>query len=52
MTTYLYSGYIECGGGYADYEFESDEVLDAMGQLHWLLETGTLQIIDGMVEVI
>lgn len=42
----IYSGYIECGGSEADYEFESDETLDAMGQLHWLLETGTLQIMD------
>ena len=50
--TYLYSGYIECGNGEADYEFESDEELDAMGQLTWLLNTGTLQIIDNIVEVV
>jgi hypothetical protein len=42
----IYSGYIECGNGEADYEFRSDEILDAMGQLRWLLDTGTLQIID------
>lgn len=46
MTTYLYSGYIDCGGDIADYEFESDEILDGMGQLTWLLNTGTLQIMD------
>jgi hypothetical protein len=40
----IYSGYIECGGQEADYEFESDEILDGMGQLNWLLNTGTLQI--------
>ena len=50
MTTYLYSGYIECGGSEADYEFESDEILDGLGQLHWLLETGTLQIMDNEPE--
>ena len=43
---WLYSGYIECGGSDADYEFESDEVLDPMQQLQWLLVTGTLQIMD------
>jgi hypothetical protein len=42
----IYSGTIECGGSEADYEFESDEILDALGQLTWLLDTGTLQIID------
>jgi len=42
----IYSGYIECGNDEADYEFESDEILDPMGQLNWLLNTGTLQIID------
>jgi hypothetical protein len=42
----IYSGYIECGNGEADYDFRSDEILDAMGQLRWLLDTGTLQIID------
>ena len=41
----IYSGYIECGGSEADYEFESDEVLDTMGQLNYLLQTGILQII-------
>ena len=44
--TYLYSGYIDCGGGEADYEFEHDEKLDAMGQLTYLLDTGMLQIMD------
>jgi hypothetical protein len=42
----IYSGYIECGGHEADYEFESDEILDGMGQLEWLLSSGTLQIMD------
>jgi hypothetical protein len=42
----IYSGYIECGGNEADYEFESDEILDGLGQLEWLLQTGTLQIMD------
>jgi len=42
----IYSGYIECGNQEADYEFESDEILDGMGQLNWLLQTGTLQIMD------
>ena len=52
MKTYLYSGYIECGGDGADYEFESNEELDGLGQLQWLLNTGILQIIDNGVEVI
>lgn len=43
---FIYSGYIDCGNEEADYEFESDEVLDPMQQLHYLLETGILQIID------
>lgn len=42
----IYSGYIDCGGAEADYEFESEEILDGMGQLNWLLDTGTLQIMD------
>ena len=42
----IYSGYIDCGNDAADYEFESDEILDVDQQLQWLLETGTLQIID------
>jgi hypothetical protein len=42
----IYSGYIECGGNDADYEFESDEILDGMGQLNYLLNTGILQIMD------
>jgi hypothetical protein len=29
----IYSGFIDCGGNEADYEFESDEILDGMGQL-------------------
>lgn len=48
---FLYSGYIECGNGYADYEFESDEVLDAYEQLQWLLVTGTLQIMDNPPQI-
>lgn len=44
--TYIYSGYIDCGLDEASYEFESDEELDAIGQLNWLLNTGTLQIMD------
>ena len=40
----IYSGYIDCGNGEADYEFESDEVLDAVGQLDYLVSTGALQI--------
>lgn len=47
---YLYSGYIDCGNGEADYEFESDEVLDGMGQLEYLLNSGILQIMDNGVE--
>jgi len=43
---YIYSGYIECNGSYADYEFESDEILDDMGQLQYLLNSGMLQIVD------
>jgi hypothetical protein len=42
----IYSGYIECGNDEADYEFESDETLDPMGQLNYLLNSGILQIID------
>ncbi len=42
----IYSGYIDCGLEEASYEFESDEILDGMGQLNWLLNTGTLQIMD------
>lgn len=44
----IYSGYIDCGGSEADYEFEyeGEDALDAMGQLNWLLDTGTLQIMD------
>lgn len=40
----IYSGYIDCGNSTANYEFTADEGLDAMGQLLWLIETGTLQI--------
>ncbi len=43
---YLYSGYIDCGNTEADYEFESDEILDGMGQLNYLLNTGILQIME------
>ena len=43
---YFYSGYIDCGNGTADYEFESDEILDGMGQLQYLLNSGMLQIVD------
>ena len=43
---YLYSGYIDCGLEEASYEFESDEILDGMEQLTYLLNTGILQIID------
>lgn len=43
---WLYSGYIDCGNGEADYEFESDEILDGYGQLEYLLNSGILQIID------
>jgi len=42
----IYSGYIDCGNGIADYEFESDEILDGMGQLEYLLNSGLLQIMD------
>lgn len=42
----IYSGYIECGLEEASYEFESDEILDGMGQLNYLLSSGILQIID------
>ena len=52
MKTYFYSGYIDCGGSVADYEFESNDELDGMGQLNWLLDTGILQIMDNGVEVI
>ena len=52
MITYLYSGYIDCGGTVADYEFESNEELDGMQQLQWMLDTGILQILDNVVEVI
>lgn len=47
---YLYSGLIECGNRVADYEFESDEILDGMGQLYFLMESGMLQIIDNEPE--
>jgi hypothetical protein len=43
---YLYSGTIDCGNGEADYEFESDEILDAWDQLQYLLNSGILQIVD------
>ena len=43
---YLYSGLIECGNRVADYEFETEEDLDAMGQLYFLMNSGMLQIID------
>ena len=49
---YLYSGYIDCGGSEADYEFESDEILDGMGQLTYLLNSGMLQIMDNVREKI
>ena len=44
----IYSGYIEIEttGESAYYEFDSDEELDAMGQLNHMLETGIIQIID------
>lgn len=42
----IYSGYIECGGDEADYEFESHAGLSPMEQLEWLLSSGVLQIID------
>jgi len=43
---YLYSGTIDCGLEEASYEFESEEELDVMGQLTYLLDTGILQIVD------
>lgn len=43
---FLYSGYIDCGNMEADYEFESDEILDGYQQLQYLLNTGMLQIMD------
>ena len=43
---YIYSGTIDCGNGEADYEFQSDETLDAWDQLQYLLNSGILQIID------
>ena len=43
---FIYSGYIDCGGDIADYEFEHDEELDGLGQLEYLLNSGILQIID------
>ena len=43
---FIYSGTIDCGNGEADYEFQSDETLDAWGQLQYLLNSGILQIID------
>ena len=36
---YIYSGTIDCGNDEADYEFQSDETLDAWGQLQYLLIT-------------
>lgn len=49
---YIYSGYIDCGNNVADYEFESDEVLDGYGQLEYLLNSGLLQIMDNAPEEI
>ena len=46
---FLYSGYIDCGGSEADYEFTSEEILDGMGQLEYLLNSGMLQIMDNFV---
>jgi hypothetical protein len=43
---FIYSGTIDCGNGEADYEFQSDEILDAWDQLQYLLNSGILQIID------
>lgn len=43
---FIYSGTIDCGNGEADYEFQSDEILDAWDQLQYLLNSGMLQIID------
>lgn len=42
----IYSGYIECGGAEADYEFESSHELSPLEQLDYLLNSGILQIID------
>jgi hypothetical protein len=42
----IYSGYIDCGNEEADYEFESDEILDPIEQLTWLINSGMLQIMD------
>lgn len=42
----IYSGFIECGGQEADYEFESSHELNTMEQLDWLINSGVLQIID------
>jgi hypothetical protein len=49
---YLHSGYIYIEGTHeqADYEFEHEEKLDGMEQLQYLLDSGMLQIIDGLVE--
>lgn len=49
---YLHSGYIYIEGTneQADYEFEHEEQLDGMEQLEYLLSSGMLQIIDGLVE--
>ena len=49
---YLYSGTIDCGNNEADYEFESDEILDVMAQLEYLLASGILQIVDNAPEEI
>ena len=43
---FVYSGTIDCGNGEADYEFQSDQILDAWDQLQYLLNSGILQIID------
>lgn len=43
---YIYSGTIDCGNDEADYEFQSDETLDAWGQLQYLMNSGILQIFD------
>lgn len=50
MTFYIYSGTVDCGNGEADYEFETDEVLDGYGQLEYLLNSGLLQIMDNEPE--
>jgi hypothetical protein len=47
----IYSGFIDCGGEEASYEFQSDEILDAMGQLEYLMFSGILQIIDNEPQV-